>query len=52
MYEIHGKGAIFCTITTLLCNRASLFLKKICVTDRKCVTLHPQTAKGRKNVSR
>ena len=48
MYERHEKGPIFCTNTPRVCNKQSLFLKKICVTDGKCVTLHPQTAKSRK----
>jgi len=41
--------AIFCTNTPLVCNIGAVFLKKICVSERKCVTLHPISAKSRKN---
>ena len=30
-----------------MCNQVTVFLKKICVSERKCVTLHPISAKGR-----
>ena len=43
------KGSFFCTITLFLCNKESDFLKKVCTTQRKCVTLHPISAKGCKN---
>ena len=26
----------------------TIFLKKICVSERKCVTLHPESGKSRK----
>ena len=31
-----------------MCNQVTVFLKKICVSERKCVTLHLISAKGRK----